>query len=82
MQMLHQARVWVVPLDYNPVFFEPCSKTATCVGSITTPTWDMIDHLASLWMWDGVLNVNQVGTQGTVGLVGNFRIVWIEASGY
>ncbi len=27
-------------------------------------------------------NVNQVGTQGTVGLVGNLKIVWIEAPGY
>ncbi len=69
--MLCKARVWVLPLDWTPVFFELCSKNANCVGSSTPPTLNPIDRLASLRRLGEVLNVNQDGPQWRVGLVGN-----------
>ncbi len=30
--------------------------------------------------WDGVLNVNQIGSQDGVGFVGNLDIVWVDSS--
>ncbi len=57
------------------MFFEPCSEKAACLSSVSpnaTQAWDLIDGFASLEGLDGVLNVNQVGSQGRVGLVANF----------
>ncbi len=39
-----------------------------------------VDDFAPLKGWDGVFNVNQVGSQGGVGLVGN--LVGVESSNY
>ncbi len=67
------------------MFFESCSEKAACmssVSSITTRAWDLIDDFSSLWVWDGVLNVNQVESQGRVQLGGNLNIVRFESSGY
>ncbi len=47
------------------------------VGYITAGTGDLIDEVAPLKGWDGVLNVNRVDSQGRVRLVGNFIIVFV-----
>ncbi len=63
--------------------FEPCSEKAACLSSlITTPAWDLVDDFAPLYGLDGIFNVNQVGSQGRVGLVGNLDIVGVESSSY
>ncbi len=67
------------------MFLEPCPEKATglsIVGSITTRTRGLIDTLASLQSWDGVINFHQVRSQRRVGLVVGFVIVWIESLGY
>ncbi len=71
--------------DRAAVFFEPCSEKAAClssVGLIATRAWDLVDDLATLLGWDGVFNVNQIGSQGGVGFVGNLDIVGVESSSY
>ncbi len=75
-------RVCIVPSDRATVFFEPCSEKAACLSSVSliaTRAWDLLDDFAPLKGWDGVFNVNQVGSQGGVGLVGNLDIVGIES---
>ncbi len=67
------------------MFFEPCSEKAACLSSVSlvaTLTWDLVDDFAPLKGWDGVFNVNQVGSHGKVGLVGNLDIVGVESSSY
>ncbi len=63
-------------------FFEPCSEKAarlSSVSPITTRAWDLVDDFARLKGWDGVFNVNQVGSQGSVRLVGNLDFVGVES---
>ncbi len=60
--------------DRAAVFFETCSEKVACLFSINlikTRAWDLVDDLMTLWGWDGVFNVNQIGSQGGVGFVGN-----------
>ncbi len=64
---------------------EPCSEKAACLSSvslITTRAWDLVDDFAPRYGLDGIFNVNQVGSQGRVGLVGNLDIVGVESSSY
>ncbi len=52
------------------------------VSPITTRAWNSIGDFASLQVWDGVLDVNQVWSQGRTWLGGNLNIVGAELSGY
>ncbi len=67
------------------MFFEPCSDKAACLSSVSliaTRAWDLVDDLATLQGWDGAFNVNQIGSQGGVGFVGNLDIIGVESSSY
>ncbi len=67
------------------MFFEPCPEKAAClsgVSLIATRAWDLVNDLATLKGWCGVFNVNQIGSQGGVGLVGKLDIVGVESSSY
>ncbi len=71
--------------DRAAVFFEPCSEKVACLSSVSliaTRAWDLVDDLATLSGWDGVVNVNQIEFQGGVGFVGNLDIVGVESSSY
>ncbi len=59
------------------MFLESSPRKATslsCVGSITTRTWDLVDTLSPLQ--------SPLSSQGRVGLVDGFVIVWIQSLGY
>ncbi len=73
-----------MPPDRASVFFEPSEKAArlSSVSLVATRAWDFADDFAPLYGWDGVFNVNQVGSQGGVGLVGNLGIAGVESSSY
>ncbi len=69
--------------DRAAVFFEPCSEKAACLSSVSliaTRAWDLVDDFATLQGWNGVFNVNQIGSQGGVGFVGNLDIVGVGSS--
>ncbi len=52
----------------------PWAISLFCVGSIRPRTRDLVDDFSSLQSWDGVINVNQVGSQWRMGLVD--MLVW------
>ncbi len=52
------------------------------VSLVAIQAWDLVDDFAPLYGWDEVFNVNQVGSRGGVGLVGNLDIVGVESSSY
>ncbi len=67
------------------MFVEPSSEKAACMSSVSliaTRAWDLVEDFAPLEGWDGVFNMNQVGSQGGVGLVSNLDIVGVESSSY
>ncbi len=64
------------------MFSELCSEKGTCLCCVSPITWDVIEAVSLLEGWDGVLNVNQVGSQGRLGIVGNLSIVGVEPSSY
>ncbi len=67
------------------MFLEPCSGKPACfpsVSPITTRAWDLVDDFASLYSWDRVQNVNQVRSQGRVGLRGDLEVEGVEPSGF
>ncbi len=67
-------------LTCNMNLFAQADSRYVC--RITTRAWDLVDNFASLYGWGGVLNVNQVGYQGRVGLLGSLDVVEVEPWGY
>ncbi len=48
---------------------------ATCLCSVGSDLWDLMDDFASLQSWGGVLHVSQVVSQERVGHVCNLNTV-------
>ncbi len=46
------------------------------------PSTGLIDDFEPAQSWDWVINVNQVGSPGVVGLVGNYHTLRVASSGY